>query len=214
MDIEKRLEFLMEAGDVERNHTHPGIISDRVARHAWGVAMLAYMIGSARGHVSTHLLMAALTHDMGEVASSDVCGATKSLLSPAARREIEGIEAKARHMFDMDFSFTVRDSEKEVLWMADKFEYLLRCVRERRVGNLGVYRGYREVTRDVTLYISNNVTNLVEREIFDAITNLWKNAAVGNPSDFSIFEELRNERKQRDGDPVPTREAPEGSNVG
>jgi 5'-deoxynucleotidase YfbR-like HD superfamily hydrolase len=211
-DVKKELEFLMETGDVERNHTHPGLLSDRVARHSWGVAMLAYMIGSARGHVTTHLLMAALTHDMGEVASSDVCGATKSLLSPAARREIEGIEAKARHMFDMDFSFTIRDSEKEALWMADKFEYLLRCIRERRMGNLGVYRGYREVCRDVTLFMETTVTNLVEREIFSAIISLWKSAAVGDPSDFSIFEELRDER--RNNNRVPTGEAPEGSNVG
>jgi 5'-deoxynucleotidase YfbR-like HD superfamily hydrolase len=78
----------LRSGGVQRYHAQPDIPTQSTAEHMWGVAMLMMMFYP---HCSKNLILAALTHDCGEVGVGDIPSPTKAA-HPDIRDTVKGME--------------------------------------------------------------------------------------------------------------------------
>lgn len=174
--LKRKLQFIIEGGSVIRYHTRPGIKPDTDAHHSHGVAMLCHMLSGnvpdAEGNplVSARLLMAALTHDLGEQVASDVSSPSKRLLG--IREELHELESNCLKVYWLDFEQYLDPEEKQILQWADMFDGMLYCCRELALGNkmmLLVYRRYRSYVQSIYHEMSSAAI-----EIYNAIQLIYK----------------------------------------
>ena len=162
--------FVMRGGETTRFHTLRTIQEDNVAQHSFGVAWFCHLL--LDGFADSTLLLAALAHDLAEQVVGDM---------PAPIKRELGVTMKMAELEDSilknaGFEFVLTEEQKRIMKLADCFQGMLFCVRERSLGNRGVdmvfsrYRGY--VSERLTL-------RSVEQNVFTTMDGLWKEAQHG-----------------------------------
>lgn len=130
-----RVHTLLNGGDVRRFHTRQTIGNDTVAAHSWGVAALCFIMCNVGGKLpSAALLAAALFHDLGEQWTGDVPSPTKRALGIGP--QFGEIEDELLEIPQLNVSLS--KEEARTLKLADCFDGMMFCIRERRLGNQNV----------------------------------------------------------------------------
>lgn len=173
----------MEGSRVERFHTRPLLKPDTDGRHSHGVAMLCYLL--TEGDPSMLLLLAALLHDLGEQVAGDVSSPAKRLTGIA--KLLKQIEEKTITFHGFSH-LKLTEEEATILYLADQFDGMLTCCRERAMGNKLV-----DLPMMRWMYYMDH-TPLTEkvRELDRAIREVWQEAKnnVHGPQ-FDCFAALR-----------------------
>ena len=117
-----------EAGTIKRYHTQVTIKEQNLAEHQWGVAMIVNHI-YPQGY---QLLMAALTHDLGECRTGDI--------PYTAKRDNYNLKEAAKDVeeafnFEHGLCQGLNREEHKILAWADMFECFLFARRETWLGN-------------------------------------------------------------------------------
>lgn len=132
MRLRPRIKAIREGMIVRRYHQYYTHERDTVGKHSCGVALMANLINpSCRKEV----LMAALTHDLGEAVIGDIPSPMKKRLSPAAKREVDYIENQVLIDNGMAFCDLLTDTESLLLKLCDCLDGLLFCTEELARGN-------------------------------------------------------------------------------
>lgn len=164
--------FMLRGGEVQRFHTLRTIQEDSVGYHSFGVAWLCHLLEPA---ARKELILAALAHDLAEQEVGDTPAPTKLALGISESMGKLEDSILRREGFGVDLSH----GEKLVLKLADCFQGMLFCIRERSLGNRGVelvfvrYRGY--VTGRI-----NHAGWYEADNMLDAMDKLWEDAKNGN----------------------------------
>jgi 5'-deoxynucleotidase YfbR-like HD superfamily hydrolase len=126
----QKLEAQLAAGKIARYHMLPIIGTQNVGEHSYGVAqVLRYIAGDA---LTTNMLLAALDHDVAELATGDVPFTAKRE-HPALKIALDTISAE----YDASVGIAHELSEYEwrmVKW-ADLIEMGFFGVHQHRLGN-------------------------------------------------------------------------------
>lgn len=172
--VQEQLQFISEGGSVLRYHARPGIRPDTDAQHSHGVAMLCYLIWTYTHSkpISPNLLMAALTHDLGEQVASDVSAPSKRLLG--IRDQLQALEDSQLSRHGLEFTSRLTEEEHQILKMSDYFDGMLYCTREIAIGNKNVFLIYRRYSS----YIETLPLNPICKTIFNAIKNIFEENSV------------------------------------
>ena len=125
------INFLINGGAVKRFHTTPTLQTNTVAHHSHGVAMLLWLL--TNGTASADLLMAGLTHDLGEQVIGDIPAPAKREVGPAGMEGLNLMERAALAGRGMAFPLSPEDGR--LLKIADCMDGMLFCISERRLGN-------------------------------------------------------------------------------
>ena len=173
------LYFVVEGGAVQRFHTRPGLTPYTDAAHSHGVALLCHRLTG--GAASANLLMAALTHDLGEQYAGDMSAPAKRALHMRERLK----RAEDAQLAKYGLAFSLTEEEARVLNLADQLEGMLWCCRERFLGNTYVELVYNKWYR---WSLQAGFTEL-ERPVWEAVTILWGLASAGCAPSFDVFEE-------------------------
>lgn len=128
--LKKQLDYIQRGGRVSRMHMMPTIHAQNVAAHSFGVAWWCWLLTD--GKPSANLLMAALDHDLPEGATGDMPAPTKHRLG------LHDALSEWEQELSMSAGvpvFELTEVEAHVLKLADNFELLQHCIRERKLGN-------------------------------------------------------------------------------
>ena len=158
-----RVEMILGGGNTRRFHTMRTITENTVAEHSWGVASFVYIMSD--GQCSATVLMACLTHDVAERYVGDVPSPTKRALNIG--ESLGAIEDKVLHT--AGFCFELTEQEARWLKLADYFDGMLYCIRERTLGNLGM----RIVWERFRKYLLELNPAGLEAEILWTLDNAW-----------------------------------------
>lgn len=143
---------------VRRYHQYFVHKEDTIASHSCGVALFVHLIDpDARKEV----LLAALTHDLGEVLTGDVPSPFKQMLSREAAKEIDILEKNAVGSHGLNYAERLSPGEYKLLKFADCFDGLAFCLEEKRRGNTTL----QSVGDKYVTYLSDRLN--------DAETELW-----------------------------------------
>lgn len=127
-----------DAGAIKRFHTARVIKEESVAEHSFNVAMILLQL--TKGKASRALILAALTHDLGEAATGDIPANIKTSMPETARYELE--EAENRAVVAMlpyqECHEVLTEREGNLLHIADRLDGLAKCAEELRMGNRGI----------------------------------------------------------------------------
>lgn len=164
-----RIKFIYNGGRTNRYHTVNVIKSQTVAEHSFGVAWFCYLISGTSP--SSALLLAALSHDLAEHEVGDVTAPAKRN-DPALKELIDRAEHSILAVNGLNFPRVLTEQEKRTLKLADCFDGMMFCIRERKLGN-----------KDIDVVFKNFDSYVVElhprdREeyIYLEVYNLWLEA--------------------------------------
>jgi 5'-deoxynucleotidase YfbR-like HD superfamily hydrolase len=154
--MRRRVEFFVHGAETLRYHTVRTIQSETVGHHSHGVAMYCILLGG-----SDRTVRAALYHDLAEHILGDI---------PAPAKKQYGIGAVVNELEDKllsDFGFGTEldEAEKRAMKLADIFQGMTFCIRERELGN----RNMGVVFHRYCGYAEQHVLVGKEREIFDTL---------------------------------------------
>ena len=194
MSTKDQLQFLIEGSVVERYHTRPGIKPQTNGHHQHEVAMLASLLvpsdSDGRSIIRAELLLACLTHDGAEQASSDI--STPSKMALGIQQELHDFEQDKLRKYGMDYEQYLTDTEYVVLQLADKLSLLLYCCRELALGNRGVLLIWRRSCTAIEslpgsaalpLEIALRASN-----VYEAIKEIYHEVRSENGPDFDVFK--------------------------
>lgn len=191
--MKERLQFLMEGGSVVRYHTRPGIRPDTDAHHSHGVAMLVSILAgeSNTGHTaaSATLLMAALTHDLGEQYASDVSAPAKRALGLSD--QLQKCEDEQLEAYNMFYTPWLSEEEKVILKLADIFDGMLYCCRELSLGNknaLLIWRRFSTYATQLTTTSDINIDIALRASVmFESIKDIYHEVTSIEGPNFDVF---------------------------
>lgn len=166
--MRETLQYLAEALRVRRCHTEPVHHAQTVGEHSCGVAVLCHLL--TEGQASADLLLAAVTHDLGERRWGDMPGHVKVELGLFAELEAREQETLLAHGL-----LSVRklgEHDRRTLELADKLDLLLYCCLERAQGNQLVHSMYDNLLNSVRRF---QPLNPREAEVFVSIKSIWRN---------------------------------------
>lgn len=130
MSLGERIEFMRNGLNVRRYHQHATLEIDTVGKHSCGVALFVNLIDpGARKEV----LVAAISHDLGEWVLGDIPAPTKRALPPDSRALLDKVEDNA--LIAHGYEHNLSDSEYLLLKLADYCDGLRFTIEERRRGN-------------------------------------------------------------------------------
>lgn len=121
---------ILKSSTVSRFHAVPGLTSQTIAQHSWGVAMLCQYFNP---NCSKDLILAALTHDCTEMITGDV-PATAKWQSKELKAVLNEIERKVEKQWGIQFN--LNDEEKRLLKLCDCLEGMNYCLERRKQGEL------------------------------------------------------------------------------
>ena len=184
------LQFIIVGGAVVRYHTRPGIKPDTDAHHSHGVALLCALLSPSvqgRTTASATLLMAALTHDLGEQKTGDVSAPAKRILG--VRDQLAMAEKTELYRYELCYENLLTPEEKAILTLADSFDGMLYCCRERALGNKNVALIWRNYCKYVSEAVQGEPTRLVLRAsvMFESIKEIYEEACSEQGPNFDIF---------------------------
>lgn len=129
-----QLEMVVKGGRVKRFHAKSLVKDENVAEHSYSVAWLAWMV--SEGNPSLKLIMACLSHDMPEHVTGDIPSPVKRL-QPGLKEAMSALEDKLFGLAGIpNFERELDAPDSEVLAFCDNFSGWLKCLYERRLGNL------------------------------------------------------------------------------
>lgn len=158
--MRNRIEFFLDGAETERYHTIRTLQRETVGHHSHGVAMFVVLMGGGMA-----VLRAALFHDLAEHILGD-------LPSPAKKKygigeQVNELEEQLLEGVGFNVELDVRS--ERILKFADIFQGMSFCSREVKMGNaklVSVFYRYKT-------YAEELIPCGVEREIFDAIMEIW-----------------------------------------
>jgi 5'-deoxynucleotidase YfbR-like HD superfamily hydrolase len=168
--LKEQIMFISRGSMVRRFHQHVQLLPDTDARHSHGVAMFCVLL--CQGNPTKELLMAALTHDLGEQTWGDVPAPTKR----AMRGGSFDLDAKeAETLLANGFENDLTDGERRTLKLADALDGMLACCRELAIGNRTLVWIYNKWL----VWLSEDFAPLTDREqeVLRAVDAVWKNAS-------------------------------------
>lgn len=129
--IKEKLAFIYAGGKLKRFHARDTLNVQNIADHSFGVAWLVHlMYGDAS--MPAKVLLSALGHDLGEQIAGDVPGDTKAKV-PELAALMNKLEDDA--LLTMDLQFNLSKEEARIVKLADIFEGMMFCIRERKMGS-------------------------------------------------------------------------------
>ena len=149
---------ILRSGNVQRFHAIPGLNTQSIANHSWGVAML---IQELLPDCRKELILAALTHDCAELVTGDI-PATAKWNKPELRDMLEDIERTTEREWGINFELTA--DEKKLLKLCDCLEGMFYCLHQRFRGNVYAVKPFLEWRKYVK---ANFALWKNEQEIFD-----------------------------------------------
>ena len=160
------IEFIHNGGGVRRFHTVRTLTDNTVAEHSFGVAWFAWLL--TEGTARPKLLMACLAHDLAEQLVGDVPSPAKRALGVG--NDLDELENKILEGQGLSFSLT--PEEQRTLKLADCFDGMMFCLRERKMGST--------LTNDAFFayagYVAAMKPSGVEAKILDTINELHRKA--------------------------------------
>lgn len=165
----RRIQLAREAGDITRFHTARMIHDETVGHHTFNLINLLLIL--TEGAASRELILAALCHDLGEIATGDIPANVKSKMTPRILDSLYSMEEQVVSDIHPCLSYELTAMEDKLLNLADKLDGLLKCVDEINLGNrhiikIGsrycnylnkmlqdpIYTNYRETVEDTIHY--------------------------------------------------------------
>lgn len=125
------LRNIFNGGAVERFHIVPGVKTQSVAEHSWGVAVLCQAL---MPDCSKDLILAAMFHDCAEFVTGDVPAVAK-WNHPQLKPILDEIEAEVEAKWGI--AIELNPEEKRMLKLCDAFEGMRYCISRRRCGEQG-----------------------------------------------------------------------------
>ncbi len=165
--LSKRLDYIQRGGRVNRMHMIPTIHAQNVAAHSFGVAWWCWLLMHEKP--SANLLMAAIDHDLPEGTTGDIPAPTKHRLGlHAALLEMEQ-ELSEKAGIPV---FELTEEEETALKLADNFELLQHCIRERTLGN----RSFEltEMWSNVFTYVEPHIVTSFHKEVAQFLLHQWR----------------------------------------
>lgn len=155
------LPTIRRAMGVKRYHQEFTHVEDTVARHSAGVALIVHLI---HPNASKELILATLSHDLGEIVTGDIPAPSKRAISAEAKAALDKMEETA--LVEMGFP-QANDLSKEdhlVLKLADYLEGLCFVTEEVRRGNRALIHVGHNYSRYLDLLITSIPSNAIWRE--------------------------------------------------
>lgn len=155
-----RLLYQVLAGGVQRWHAEPVTAQQTVAQHSFNVVLVLMTIVPAQ-ELTRNLLLAALLHDTGEIATGDIPKQTRWALGPQCQSALDRLELLARRKAGM-MAPELAGCERQYLHAADHIEAYLFALFQLSAGNQLALRWVdrlQQTERDHA-YISSKVTDL------------------------------------------------------
>ena len=122
---------LRAASHVKRWHTVTTLRQQDLASHSHGVAMLVWQVNP---YASYNSIMAALTHDLPELATGDIPAHVKWADGDISQ-VLNQIEQRWLNAHGIKHHNNLSDTDRDVLKFCDSFELMLWCLEELRLGN-------------------------------------------------------------------------------
>lgn len=166
--VKDRIAFAYTGSNVVRFHQNVGHRLNTDAHHSWGVAMMVYFLSES--HPSVNLLMAALSHDLGEQVVGDIPYPAKRGLGIKAL--VDKAEDEALSKYDLLFPLTVE--ERRLLTIADTLDGMMYCASEAALGNKTLRVIYKVWLDSLQLLSREYSTH--EVEVINAVTVTWREA--------------------------------------
>lgn len=169
VSLRKRLEYIQRGGRVQRMHMVPTLQPQNVAAHSFGVAWWCWLLTHEKP--SANLLMAALEHDLAEGHTGDIPAPTKHRLG--IHKVLQNWEQELGITAEIPV-FELTEFESRTLKLADNFELLQHCVRERKLGNRT--DELLEMFNNVCAYANRLVVTVLEAEVIAMLAAKWNNS--------------------------------------
>lgn len=134
MDQVQRIHQARLASKVRRFHTCVVSKEESVGEHSLNVANLVLILTD--GQASKDLIVAAMTHDMGEAMTGDIPSPVKRQLGAEVSGLINEMENRAIiriHPYLSDLKLS--EEEHTILKVADNLDGLMKCLDELYLGN-------------------------------------------------------------------------------
>lgn len=129
--MKTQLEFICDGANTRRYHTIPTLLTETVAHHSHGVAMICHLLMTDRNY-NPQVIWAALLHDMAEYRVGDVPSPSKREFGLSNALD----EFEARILRSEGFPLPALSVEDgRVLKLADIAQGALFCVQEIKMGN-------------------------------------------------------------------------------
>lgn len=176
MNIADQIDFYRRASMVRRYHQHFLHEPDTVGKHSFGVAMFCHLIDP---ECRKEVILAALTHDLGELMLGDIPAPTKRALPMGARDLLADIEDKALRNHDFQFCALLSDHESLLLKFADLFDGLAYTTEEVLRGNRTLHTVGETYSRYIVEHLNRSVAcpwYEAARGIATTLFNNWKAA--------------------------------------
>jgi len=159
MNIENSLR-LHRSGRITRCHATPELPGQSLAAHQWGVSMILCEVFD---DVRIDEIIAALTHDVGEIATGDIFGPFKNQIGkdlPEAAKYIEDFEKAARH--EIVGRIEIDEIQAKRVHFADKMEFAILAITNARPG-----RSREKIVHDALGNVERAIEKMENREDAD-----------------------------------------------
>jgi len=134
VDLQQQLDFIARGRASRRYHTMEMLDYQRIDAHSFGVAMFTTIIVPvATPDRRALLLLAALTHDLGEHKTGDMPAPFKRSI-PGLHKTMDAAEGAL--LDDAGLAVALDGKDKRVLTLADCADGFAHCVVERAKGNV------------------------------------------------------------------------------
>jgi 5'-deoxynucleotidase YfbR-like HD superfamily hydrolase len=164
--MKAKLQFICDGANTRRYHTVPTLLTETVAHHSHGVALICHLLMSNRNY-NPQVTYAALLHDMAEYRVGDVPSPSK--LEFGISKMLDEFESRILRSegFPMP-ALSVEDGR--VLKLADLAQGALFCIQEIAMGNTKLSA----VLDRYLSYAEGMLLVGVERELFETIKEMSK----------------------------------------
>ena len=166
------LEFIFNGGESKRYHTVDTIKTQDIAAHSFGVAWLCEIL--TEGYATKSLIMCALAHDLAEHIVGDLPSPSKRAMSNLAAEAFNAYEEDVlTYGLSNKYSskIVLSKDEQRTLRLADMFDGMLFCLRERQLGNTKIGTVY---VRFKDYVLEQEPLTSTETRVFHEINHQWR----------------------------------------
>jgi 5'-deoxynucleotidase YfbR-like HD superfamily hydrolase len=135
VNLKERIWFDRRGMTVRRFHQHYLTDPENVGKHSMGVALL---VDKLHPTAAKEVIMAALTHDLGECVLGDIPAPTKRQLPPLALEALNHIEDRALEQAGHMWHNLITADDLLLIKLADTLDGLLLCTEEMIRGNRSI----------------------------------------------------------------------------
>jgi 5'-deoxynucleotidase YfbR-like HD superfamily hydrolase len=129
----RRVQLAREAGDITRFHTARMIHDETVGHHSFNLINLLLIMTD--GQATKSLILAALCHDLGELATGDIPANVKSKMDEPLLKRLRAMEDEVVNNIHPELPQYLSSEDEDLLSLADRLDGLLKCIDEVTLGN-------------------------------------------------------------------------------